>query len=263
MIEPFLDPSIYTSIPVVSLSTLRILARTLIKAAPRGLPALTQRALAKIEQRVQKAEAAQAARQRTLGSTPDDVRAVDVAADRSIAAIRQRLEAYATLPAEDFPRAERAQELLTMLFPEGLGFLKLPYIEQLAEMEILFKRIDEEELAADLDALCGPEFLRNFRSVLPRYRAMVQAGLQRAGGSEDLAEHRIRLAAAIVDYAIKVAATHDEEDPRSLDRIRAALRPIDALREQISRRAGSGDEDPSDPDVPADPGMPPAPPPGP
>lgn len=263
MAEPIFDPSIYTSIPVASLSTLRVLARTLVKTAPRGLAALTQRSLSRLEKLAHKAEAAQAARQRTLSDTPDDVRAIDLAADRSIAAIRQRLEAYASLPVEDFPRTERAQELLIVLFPEGLGFLKLPYIEQLAEMEVLLKRIDDEALAADLDALCGPEFLRNFRTVLPRYRAMVQAGLQRADGGEDLAEHRLKLGAAIVDYATKVAATYDEEDPKSAERIRAALRPIDVLREQISRRTGAGNEDPSDPDVPADPGMPPAPPPGP
>ena len=160
-------------------------------------------------------------------------------------AIRQRLEAWALLPVEQFPPAARAAELGTLLFPEGLGFLTLPYIEQLAAMELLLARIHEEKLAADLDALCGPEFLANLRAILPRYRAMVQGGLQRLDDAANLQEHRRKLSAAIVDYATKVAALYDEEDPKSLDRIRRALRPIDALRAQLTRRPSTGEPAPA------------------
>lgn len=256
MVEPLFDPSIYTSLPILTLASLVVLARTLATTAPRGLSALVQRTLAKLEKQAEMSQAAQAARMRTLGTATEDVRALDSLADRAVSAIRQRLEAYAMLPAEEFPQAARAGELITLLFPEGLGFLNLPYIDQLAQMEILLGRIDDEKLAHDLDALCGPEFLRHFRAVLPRYRAMVQGGLQRLDENENLRDHRVKLSAAIVDYATKIAATYDEEDPKSLERIRSALRPIDVLRAQATRRPGGGDLDPQAPSEPAPAGDP-------
>ncbi|HRI50557.1 MAG TPA: hypothetical protein PLW65_10280 [Pseudomonadota bacterium] len=240
----------------MTLSAQIVLARTLVAAAPRRLPALAQRSRQRLEKLAASGQAAQGARQRALGTSPEDTRALDGQADRVVSALRQRLEAYALLPDEDFPRAERARELGALLFPEGLGFLNLPYIEQLAAMELLVARINEEKLAADLDALCGPEFLASLRAVLPRYRAMVQGGLQRPDNAANLQEHRRKLSAAIVDYATKIAALYDDEDPESLDRIRLALRPIDALRAQLTRRPSAGDATP-DP-APADP-APPAP----
>lgn len=229
----------------MTLSAQIVLARTLVEVAPRGLPALVQRSLDRLDKLAQSGQEAQGARQRALGTSPEDTRALDGLADRAVGAIRQRLEAWALLPVEQFPRAARAAELGALLFPEGLGFLTLPYIEQLAAMELLLARIHEEKLAADLDALCGPEFLANLRAILPRYRAMVQGGLQRLDDAANLQEHRRKLSAAIVDYATKVAALYDEEDPKSLDRIRRALRPIDALRAQLTRRPSTGEPAPA------------------
>lgn len=263
MTQSSFDPSVYTSLPPISLSSLVILARTLEEAAPRGLPSLPQRALAKVVLHQGEAQSALAARQRTLGTPTESVQAVDSWADRGVGAIRQRLEAFTLLPEEDYPQAARAGELLTLLFPEGLAFLNLPYIEQLAAMEVLLQRITDENLARELDTLCGREFLQNLRTLVPRYRDMVQGGLRRLDSSENLVEHRRRLSLAVVDYAIKVAALYDEDDPRSLDRIRSALRPIDALREQAARRL-AGTRNDVDPDVPApipDPLPPDAPPP--
>jgi len=229
----------------MSLSAQIVLARTLVEVAPRGLPALVQRSLDRLDKLAQSGQEAQGARQRALGTSPEDTRALDGLADRAVGAIRQRLEAWALLPVEQFPPAARAAELGALLFPEGLGFLTLPYIEQLAAMELLLGRIHEEKLAADLDALCGPEFLANLRAILPRYRTMVQGGLQRLDDAANLQEHRRKLSAAIVDYATKVAALYDEEDPKSLDRIRRALRPIDALRAQLTRRPSTGEPAPA------------------
>ena len=251
MDEPIFDPSSYATLPLMTLSAQIVLARTLVEVAPRGLSGLAQRSRQRLETLAQSGQAAQGARQRALGTSPEDTRALDGQADRAVSALRQRLEAYALLPDEDFPRAERARELGAQLFPEGLGFLNLPYIEQLAAMELLLARIEQEKLAADLDALCGPAFLANLRAIVPRYRAMVQGGLQRPDDAANLQEHRRKLSAAIVDYATKIAALYDEEDPKSLDRIRRALRPIDALRAQLSRRPGAGDPAPADPTAPA------------
>lgn len=251
MDEPIFDPSGYATLPLMTLAAQIVLARTLVEVAPRGLSGLAQRSRQRLEKLAQAGQAAQGARQRALGTSPEDTRALDGLADRAVGAIRQRLAAWALLPAEDFPPAERAAELDTLLFPEGLGFLNLSYIEQLAAMELLLARIHEEKLAAELDALCGREFLANLRAIVPRYRAMVQGGLQRPDDAANLQEHRRKLSAAIVDYATKVAALYDDEDPKSLDRIRRALRPIDTLRAQLTRRPSASDPTPADPTPPA------------
>ena len=130
----------------------------------------------------------------------------------------------------------RAAELSNKLFPEGLGFLKIPFVEQLSAMQTLVRHIDEERLGKELDALCGPEFLQALRSILPRYRDMVEASLSQQDSPNNLQEQRRRLVWSISDYATKIAALADEEDPKSVERVRTALRPIDVIREQQVRR---------------------------
>jgi hypothetical protein len=61
---------------------------------------------------------------------------------------------------------------------------------------------------------------------------------------------------AVVEYATKVAATVDSDDPATIERALAALAPITALREQLARRSG---ERPQTPEPPAPPAIAPAP----
>lgn len=249
MSEPIFDPSVYSTIPTLTLSALTVLARTLVTVAPRGLTALGQRALGRLETLARAGQAAQAARQRQLGTSSDESREIDVLADRSLAAIRRRLEGCALHTVEQDPDAPRAAELDALLFPAGLELSNLPYVEQLAAMEILVTRIEEEGLAGELDAICGPRYLAALKEVLPRYRDMVQKNLKQQDSSENLQEHRRKLGAAIADYATKVAALYDAEDEKSAERIRAALRPIDVLRAQLARRpatdAGEPEQEPT------------------
>ena len=133
-------------------------------------------------------------------------------------------------PVEDFPLSPRAAELGQTLFGEGLGFLKASYPEQSATTSALLRRIDEDRLSKDLDAICGPEFLRNVRKQQPRYEAMVAATLKREAGGPDLNPQLRGLARAIVGYAIKVAASVEDDDQKTVDRARAALRPLDTFR---------------------------------
>lgn len=115
-------------------------------------------------------------RQRSAGEEGESTRAVDSDADASWSALRMRLEAYALLPASDFAMAPRAEALLGILFGDGgLAFLRERYPVQFTLADTILKRIDEDGLQAEIDALAGPEFLQNIRTQHKRYDGMVKA----------------------------------------------------------------------------------------
>lgn len=229
------DPSLYVRAPVISLASGLTLGRALLSAQPSGLPASVKKASDGLRIVVDQAEASWLARQRaSAGSSDINSRQVDQLSDQGWAALRGRIESYALLPSDEFPLAESAGQLLQILFPEGLGFLKLTYAEQAAHTAALLRRIDEDGLAKDLDAVCGPEFLRHVRTLQPRYDAMVQAQLTQRDGGPDLAGQVRALARAIVTYATRVAATVEDDDAKTLAKAREALRPLDQFRSQTS-----------------------------
>lgn len=165
-----------------------------------------------------------------------------------------RLEAAALLPVEEFPQARRAQELLGLLFPEGARFLARRYPEQLAEMDLRLRRIDAEKLAKDLDALCDPAYLKFIRKIHPQYQAMAQAAhLATESKAESLFHHVQALRQAIIEYATKVCASADSDEPATVRRAQTALRPLEVEREQRAQRGGGPGEPPEPEPAPAPP----------
>lgn len=234
--EPF-DPSLYTRSPRINLLSGITLARALIAACPRGMPGGVQRATLKLGKTAEAAQDAWSDRQRLL--SPVESESVDPQADRAFGALRGRLQSYALLSGEQFPKAAEAERLERELFPSGLDFTQLPYVEQLTAMEALVARIDRDKLGARIDELCGADFLKNIRRIVPLYRTMVQGSLERSATPESLSPHNRALAQAIVEYATRVCATVDSDDPETLERARQALAPIDSLREQTARRSAA------------------------
>ncbi|HEU4412872.1 MAG TPA: hypothetical protein VFS43_46960 [Polyangiaceae bacterium] len=235
-----IDPSLYTRAPIVTAASGAALARALVAACPKGMPANVQKAARRLTKAAEEATATLGARQRIAGLLSDDgARLLDQEADVSWGSLRMRLLAWASLPPERFPEAKRAEQLVFRLFgAEGLTFLQSDYNTQSTIMSALLQRIDEDGLQPEIDALAGPAFLAQVRHVHERYVAMVSARLQRQSGeaSENLAVHTRALQAAIVDYATKVCATIDPDDPATIEVAAMALRPIDAFREESARR---------------------------
>jgi hypothetical protein len=138
-----------------------------------------------------------------------------------------RLGAMAMLSPDLFPKAKLAAELETLLFADGTEFLKAEYSAQSASMAAILTRIDDDGLAAKVDAAVGPEFLRAIRDVQPRYEAMVSERLRRDKVTgQNLVQTRSALQAAIVHYAFKVLSTVESDDPATEEVARAALLPI-------------------------------------
>jgi len=233
------DASGYVRAPVVNIASGIALGQALLAVAPGGFAGPLKKSRQRLKQAVEAAQSAWADKQRQGSSSQtlsfEEKRTIDQAADHGWAALRMRLEAYSLLP-EDRSKARKARRLLQLLFAEGTEFLKWRFAEQFAAMDTLLKRIDDEGLAADLDEVCGPEFLAYLRELHPVYRNMLHKRPAVTVESElHLGEQVRSLAAAIADYALKVSAQVEHDDDQTISLAKTLLAPIDDLRESQAR----------------------------
>lgn len=133
-------------------------------------------------------------------------------------------------------KAREAFALRRQLLAEGLDFTRRPYAEQAEYMVTLWKVIEQDKLDARLNHLIGADFFEALRDVHDHYVAMVERRSSRAQGSAvNLRELALALQKDIQNYVIALLAMIRDDDPDNVAMIRAALRPIDALREQLER----------------------------
>jgi hypothetical protein len=249
------DPTPYVHAPVITVATGATLALSLVDACPKTAPANVKKAAKHLKATAEKARADLAERNRVLGVfTDEDSRVLDNEADRAWGALRMRLQAMAMLSPERFPKTKRAAELDTVLFVDGLEFLKAEYKSQSTSMAVLLKRIDDDHLEADVNAIAGPDFLKAIRDVQPRYEAMVSERLRRDNATGQNLSATVRgLQAAIVNYASKMVGTIEHDDPATAEAARLALLPIVNHREASGARGQrTGPEAPAPaPEAPA------------
>ncbi|AGP35993.1 hypothetical protein [Sorangium cellulosum] len=237
------DASIYVRAPIINIANGVTLANALVAACPEAPPENVAKACTKLKAAGEAGQKALTARRRVNGAlSEDDVRGLDREADGSFGALRMRLIATSMLPEARFPQARRAGELVNELFgDDGLSFLTAEYSVQNTVMASILAHIEEAGLKPEIDALAGPEFLEQIGNVLPRYDAMVRDRLQKdAAATSNLATHVRAIQTAIVNYATKVAAMVDEDEPATVEAVRKALRPLDVHREAGARRAQGG-----------------------
>jgi hypothetical protein len=234
------DPSRYGQAPQFNVASGLALARSLLEAAPSKPQKSISKAISKLEEA---REQLQQAWQKIAPSASSKVSAkeADRQLDRSWALFHNRLQAYSELPSERYPDAERAGELLLILFPDGLKFLRLPYREEWAESEKRLQQIENEHLAKDLNKLCGKEFLSEVEQMHQVYGGVLGVTKVQStpSPSVSLLEPLRQLSQAIGSYSRKVAALVDEDDPTSIEEAKQALLPIDVLRAKPNSRAKS------------------------
>lgn len=181
-------------------------------------------------------------------------------ADGAMGRLHGRLDDYAGLPADRYPLAARAQDILTALFRDGLAFLKSDFASQWSETEKMLQRIDEEGFTKDIDQIAGPEFLAEVRRIHKLYGEAI--GVTRARGKAEvpsLVKPLRDVSGAITGYAIQLVAVIMDESADAATRTaaRAALLPLDSYRAAAARREArrSGEATPETevPDVPESP----------
>jgi hypothetical protein len=240
---PF-DPTGYVNAPIITVASGVSLALALVGACPKTAPANVKKAAKHLKATAEKARADLADRNRELGSfSEEDSRAIDNEADRAWGGLRLRLTGMAMLPQDTVANAKRAAELDTLLFSDGMGFLKAEYSAQSTSMASHLKQIDDGGLQTDLDRIAGPEFLTAIRAIQPRYEAMVSERLRRDSATgQNLLETTRGLQAAIVNYAAKVIGTIEHDEPETAEAARVALLPIANHRQaQAARGRGASD----------------------
>ncbi|PRQ04012.1 hypothetical protein ENSA5_11950 [Enhygromyxa salina] len=146
-------------------------------------------------------------------------------------------------------RAERAGYLRNYLFG-GLGteFTRMPYLVQAEFIATIWTVIDKEGLEDEYAGLVGPELLDALRDIHRRYLVMLKARHDRGASSGfNLNARRARLQRRLMLYIAAAVVMADEDDEASVARTRAALAPVDMLRELDAQQAGSiaheGDEE--------------------
>lgn len=238
------DPALYVRPPVMTLAGGITLCRVVANACPTTMPAFVKKAAAHVADVAEEAQKAHIARKKALGQSNDDAQSIDKWADRSWSALRGRLEMLTLLPPDTYPDAKRAQEILESLFDEtGLSFLTQRYPEQYAIASSYLRSIDEDDLASDIDRLAGADFLANVRNQHQAYGKMVARMLERDNAlGDDLSEHVRAMGQALVEYATKVLASVDRDEPATIQAALVALRPIDVFREKSQTRPAKPQE---------------------
>ena len=232
-----LDPMAYLRLPRLDVANAISLGKMLLALVPKDAPATVTKAAKRMHTSVQALEGAW--RQRVRVEELSDLRPLDRKLDLRWAALHERVAAWEALD-EHADKQARAGEVLKLLFPDGLAFLKLPYIAEHAESQRRLDVIEERKLGATIDGLAGKEFLVAVQEAHHSYGEGL--GITKAGAVREtvpaLDEPLRKLTAAIGAYNVQLLAYADD-DPSSLAAVRHAVSPVDKFRQAQGRR-GSG-----------------------
>lgn len=231
------DPSQYARAPKVDVPSAIALSIKLLAAVPKNAPTSVKKAAKALRTKVITLQSTWKARDRS--DKRPDARPIDVWADHAMSRLVGRIEDYAGLPAETYPLATRAVVILATLFPHGVSFLKSDYATQWAETQKRIERIDEENLAADIDAIAGPEFLAEVRRIHKLYGEAI--GVTKPRNESPVPSLSVPLrdvGAAMTLHALQLVSVCVDEDASSEARAaaREALKPFDEFRAGAARR---------------------------
>lgn len=237
-----------------------VIAIQLLRAAAIAGNDAVLAALAKMREAALYAQSIAVARLKGSGEL---LKPVDVRHDASIMGLREVLEGKARLEGTEI--GERAARLLPLVFPNGTGFVQLSFPQQWASTQSHLERIDQDGLAAEIDAVAGPEFLPYIRAAHAELGEGLGVGESALAAPDTAAlrESNLRLARAIANYGRAMVATVNEDDPESVAAFKRAMYPLDAYRRSAFAKAAEteteGDDPQPDTDVrPTDP-IPPVP----
>lgn len=238
------DPTPYVRPPVLDVASGVALGVALLSAMPKDAPEGVRKAAKKLRSATVDLQQAWTANGR---AAPIDKRPADIRVDKAWGALYSRLDAYASLPANEHKRAKRAAELLDVIYPDGLHFLTLPYNAEWAEGEKRLKLIEEDELKAELDELAGPEFLAEVQKAHRLYGEAIGVTKHEGDGKPvNLVDPLRVLGRAITQYALQVIALVDDT-AASAALVKRALQPIDEHRADAARRAARSDKEDAPP----------------
>jgi hypothetical protein len=229
-----LDPGQFTEPPQLDSAGMLALGRALLYLAPTAPKPDVLFPLRRLRQAWEELNnAVKASAELSLAKAKQPA---DVAMDNAWTALFERLRAYGMLPESEVPRVRRAHDLIRLMFPDGLAFLKLPNEQEYAESGNRLRMIERLKLADEIDLLAGAEFLAEVR----RTHDLCGKGLGLPGSvtqaptgeNPHLKELRLSLGRCISQYALKVLSMSDEDTTS----IRRMLQPLSEHHRTAERR---------------------------
>ncbi|MCA9711305.1 MAG: hypothetical protein KDK70_36035 [Myxococcales bacterium] len=240
-----IKPASYLRVPRINVASGLTLARALLAAVPER-PSPEVLAAARALQADADALQAQWMAKQSARSA-EDVRPYDHRLDRAWSVIERILACYSIF-APTHPGRVRADELHALLFPTGLTFTQLPYMEEHAQSDQRLSIIDEDGLSEDLERLVGRVFVHELRRAHEAYGAALD--ITRAAPDEAPAGSLLvplrALRRAISSYTLLLLAFAELDPDRNTESVRRALAPIDAQRSKNARRrSGAAEAEPT------------------
>jgi hypothetical protein len=272
------DPYLYLDPPVLDASGLLALGQALLDGSPISPPSSLLGPLRRLRQACEDIQTAlRQAREVVTPAIPprqESRQPADFALDTAWTALYERLRAYVMLPESEVPRVKRAHELLRLLFPDALGFLRLPYEAEWAESDKRLRSVEKLSLGADLDAVAGPEFIVEVRRAHDLYSralgrrndgssssdnerphgkdAVRDSGKDKekdkdkdkdkdardSGENPALRDLRLHLARCISAYALKILAL-TPDDVKDFQAVKRWLAPLSAYQRAESRKGAA------------------------
>ena len=259
-----LDVAAYTRVPNLDMPSLIALCRQLLTESPSSPSPAVRTSQGELGQ--QTSLCAEEYRLLLTSDDPKDTRPVDALADTAWGAVYRRLDAYALLPSDRYPQADRARSLQLTLFPDGLRFTQLEYGAQWVESDARIQTLlaDRGRLKTELAGLVGGDFVDELLRTHDAYGEMVGATRRRPLRSKaDLRILRLRLMDAASTHMIQLVATYlnPSTGDRTRDEILRSFAAVDQYRDKLAQPRRPDEPAPAsdDPAAPLPPPISPAP----
>ena len=200
----------------------------LAAAATHELPRSIVRARDVLAEELNALRAAAAARVEALGGADPSVLAdADAVLDGCWSALFDWLTGFSKLP-ESMPQSAEARALLDEIYPDGLSFIQLPYELEWGQSELRLDLIAEAKMGDRLRALGGHPFLEALAGAHRLYGSLLGLASHPAptAAASTLRPVLERFASALRNYALKVIALVEVEEPATAALAKALLEPL-------------------------------------
>jgi hypothetical protein len=165
----------------------------------------------------------------STATEPSEVADADNALDTCWTALHEWLAGFSKLP-DSFPEALEARGLLAELYPDGLGFIMLPYELEWGQSDLRLGRIANESLGERLRKLGGGCFIEALQAAHWQYGKLL--GLPRLpgaagpGGKATVGEALESFSSTLRVYALKVTAHVEVDEPHTAELSSRLLEPL-------------------------------------
>ena len=217
-------------------------------AAEKKLPKFLQSAWQRVEGAGE--TLTQAAQTRLSGSgtkpLPAGKRKADIVVDNAMGALDGFLAVWARLP-DTVPKAQIAMATRQTLFPDGMGFLTLPFEQEWAQIDRRMALIKSAGLDKQIALLGGTEFVTHLEEAHLAYGKALGLTAVPAAPTETVAlrDPLDALGSALRLYVIKVTAYRDEEKPATVALADRLLRPITTWVKRVPKSGGDSEPGPT------------------